>query len=49
VLAHRQTELAISREKLDLEAARLREADSQTQLLGRIRRFFGLQGNSARV
>jgi len=48
VLAHRQTELAISREKLDLEAARLREAESQTQFLVRIRRFFGLQGNSAR-
>lgn len=47
VLAHRLTELDISREKLDLESARLREAESQTQLLARIRRFFGLKSSSA--
>ncbi len=46
VVAHRQTELAIKRERLDLETARLREAENQTQLLARIRRFFGLTGKS---
>jgi small-conductance mechanosensitive channel/CRP-like cAMP-binding protein len=49
VLAHRLTELDISREKLDLETARLRAAESQTQLLARIRRFFGLKSNSAKA
>jgi CRP-like cAMP-binding protein len=43
VMAHRQTELDLTREKLDLETARLREAESQTQLLARIRRFFSLK------
>ncbi len=42
VLVHRLTELEITRERLDLESARLREAESQTQVLARIRRFFGL-------
>ncbi|HEY3825068.1 MAG TPA: mechanosensitive ion channel family protein [Bryobacteraceae bacterium] len=49
VLAHRMTELDMKRESLDLETARLREAESQTQLLTRIRRFFGLKSNSARA
>jgi small-conductance mechanosensitive channel/CRP-like cAMP-binding protein len=43
VMAHRQMELEVTREKLDLETARLREAESQTQLLARIRRFFSLR------
>jgi small-conductance mechanosensitive channel/CRP-like cAMP-binding protein len=47
VVAHRQTQLAISREKLDAETARRREAEDQMQLLNRIRRFFGLNTNSA--
>jgi len=47
VMAHRLTELDITRERLDLEAARLREAQSQAQVLARIRRFFGLRSNSA--
>jgi CRP-like cAMP-binding protein len=42
VMAHRQMELDMTREKLDLETARLREAERQTQLLSRIRRFFGV-------
>jgi CRP-like cAMP-binding protein len=42
VMAHRQMELAIVRERLDLETARQREAESQTQFLARIRRFFGI-------
>jgi small-conductance mechanosensitive channel/CRP-like cAMP-binding protein len=49
VMAHRQMELDITRERLDLETARLREAESQTQLLSRIRRFFGLMSNSAKA
>ena len=49
VLAHRLTELEITREKLDLETARLREAESQAQVLARIRRFFGLRSNAASV
>lgn len=42
VMAHRQMELSVVRERLDLETARLREAESQTQFLKRIRRFFGV-------
>ena len=49
VIAHRQMELAVTRERLDLETARLREAESQTQLLARIRKFFGVKSNSAKV
>jgi small-conductance mechanosensitive channel/CRP-like cAMP-binding protein len=49
VMAHRLTELDTTREKLGLEAARLRESENQTQLLARISRFFGLRSNSARV
>jgi CRP-like cAMP-binding protein len=45
VMAHRQIELATAREILDQETARLREAESQTQLLVRIRRFFGIANN----
>jgi CRP-like cAMP-binding protein len=45
VMAHRQMELSIVRERLDQETARLREAESQTQLLARIRRFFGISNN----
>lgn len=49
VMAHRQMELDVTRERLDLETARLREAESQTQLLARIRRFFGLKNNSPKA
>jgi len=49
VLAHRLTELDITRQRLHLETARLLEAESQTQILARIRRFFGFDGNSARA
>lgn len=49
VLAHRLTELEVTREKLGLETARLREAESQAQVLARIRRFFGLRSNAASV
>jgi CRP-like cAMP-binding protein len=49
VMAHRLTELETTREKLGLEAARLRESENQMQLLARIRRFFGLNGRSARA
>ncbi len=40
VMAHRQMELSIVRERLDNETARKREAENQVQLLARIRRFF---------
>lgn len=43
VMAHRQMELDMTREKLDLESARQREAENQMQLLTRIRRFFSLK------
>lgn len=45
VMAHRQMELSSVRERLDQETARLREAENQTQLLVRIRRFFGISNN----
>ena len=44
IMAHRQFELSAAREKLDRETALRREAESQTQMLGRIRRFFGISG-----
>jgi small-conductance mechanosensitive channel/CRP-like cAMP-binding protein len=47
IMAHRQIELAAAREKLDRETAMRREAESQTQLLARIRRFFGINNASA--
>jgi len=42
VMAHRQMELERIREKLDQETALRREAENQTQLLKRIRRFFDM-------
>jgi CRP-like cAMP-binding protein len=42
IMAHRQFELSAAREKLDRETALRREAESQTQMLARIRRFFGI-------
>ena len=42
IIAHRQMELAVVRNILDEETARLRAAENQTQLLSRIRRFFSL-------
>jgi small-conductance mechanosensitive channel/CRP-like cAMP-binding protein len=47
VMAHRQTELAAKREKLDAESALLREAEQQVQLLSRIRKFFEVGTNTA--
>jgi CRP-like cAMP-binding protein len=47
VVAHRQMQLAVLRERLDQETARLREAENQAQLLVRIRRFFGLNSMAA--
>ena len=44
VMAHRQMELAMVREQLDIETARRREVESQTQMLARIRRFFDING-----
>jgi len=49
IMAHRQIELAAAREKLDRETALRREAESQTQMLVRIRRFFGIGSSSAGV
>jgi small-conductance mechanosensitive channel/CRP-like cAMP-binding protein len=47
IMAHRQIELVAAREKLDRETALRREAESQTQILARIRRFFGIAGSAA--
>jgi small-conductance mechanosensitive channel/CRP-like cAMP-binding protein len=47
VLAHRLAELDLTRQRLHLETARLE--DSQTQILARIRRFFGFESNSAKA
>ena len=49
IMAHRQIELSAAREKLDRDTALRREADSQTQMLDRIRRFFGISASSAGV
>jgi CRP-like cAMP-binding protein len=49
IMAHRQIELAAAREKLDRETTIRREAESQTQMLARIRRFFGIGSSSAGV
>jgi small-conductance mechanosensitive channel/CRP-like cAMP-binding protein len=46
VMAHRQMELSVARERLDQETARRREAENQTQLLARIRKFFDINGAS---
>jgi CRP-like cAMP-binding protein/small-conductance mechanosensitive channel len=46
IMAHRQIELSAAREKLDRETALRREAESQTQMLARIRRFFGINSTS---
>ena len=40
VLAHREMELEVVREKLDRETALRREGETQNELLKRIRRFF---------
>jgi len=42
VMAHRQMELEVVREKIDRETAARREAQNQNELLGRIRRFFSV-------
>ena len=47
VLAHRLAELDSTRERLHLETARLEH--SQTQVLARIRRFFGFESTSAKA
>lgn len=47
IMAHRQIELSAAREKLDRETALKREAENQTQMLARIRRFFGINSSSA--
>ncbi|HWE51268.1 MAG TPA: mechanosensitive ion channel family protein [Bryobacteraceae bacterium] len=47
VITHRQIQLDVVRDKLDQEAARLREAESGQQMLVRIRRFFGLEEDAA--
>lgn len=42
IITHRSMELMAIRERLDLETAKRRREESQVQLLGRIRRFFGI-------
>jgi small-conductance mechanosensitive channel/CRP-like cAMP-binding protein len=47
IVAHRQIELTAAREKLDRETAFRREAESQNEILARIRRFFGIADSGA--
>ncbi len=47
IVAHRQMELTAAREKLDRETAFRREAESQNEILARIRRFFGIADSAA--
>jgi len=49
ILAHRQIELSAARETMDRETALRREVESQTQMLARIRRFFGISTSSPGV
>ena len=49
IMAHRQIELSAAREKLGRETALRREAEDQTQMLARIRRFFGISASSASI
>lgn len=49
VMTHRQTELMAAREQLDIETAMRRQSESQTQLLARIRNFFGITANGAKA
>jgi CRP-like cAMP-binding protein len=44
IMANRLTELNAARDRMDHESALRREAESQTQMLARIRRFFGISG-----
>jgi small-conductance mechanosensitive channel/CRP-like cAMP-binding protein len=44
IMANRLTELNAARDRMDRESALRREAESQTQMLARIRRFFGISG-----
>ncbi|HVY94902.1 MAG TPA: mechanosensitive ion channel family protein [Bryobacteraceae bacterium] len=46
IMAHRQLELNAARDRGDRETALRREAESQTQMLARIRRFFGISTSS---
>jgi len=46
VIAHREMELDSVRQQLDRETARRREAESRSQLLMRIRRFFSIEDSS---
>jgi CRP-like cAMP-binding protein/small-conductance mechanosensitive channel len=46
VMARRQEELADVRQAFDLETSRLKTADSQLELLQRMRRFFGLDSDT---
>ena len=49
ILAHRQIELSAARESVDRDSLLRRESESQTQILKRIRRFFGIANSSAKA
>ncbi|HXE64055.1 MAG TPA: mechanosensitive ion channel family protein [Bryobacteraceae bacterium] len=49
IMAYRLTELNAARDRWDRESALRREAESQTQMLARIRRFFGISSSSAAI
>lgn len=46
IMAHRQIQLAEARQTLDRETALRQESENQTQMLERIRRFFGINHNA---
>jgi hypothetical protein len=47
IMAHRLIELHAARDRGDRETALRREAENQTQMLARIRRFFGISNSAA--
>jgi CRP-like cAMP-binding protein/small-conductance mechanosensitive channel len=49
IMANRLSQLNAARDRMDRESALRREADSQIQMLVRIRRFFGIHSSAAEV
>lgn len=49
IMVHRQVELTAAREMVDRDTMLRRSGENQTQMLARIRRFFGIANTSARA
>jgi small-conductance mechanosensitive channel/CRP-like cAMP-binding protein len=47
IMAHRRNELSMARERWDRETSLRRDAESQSQMLASIRRFFGIDSSAA--